>query len=202
MQLISQIEIFFKKLKVYFLTNWFSFFNILFRKEKLLLLNGKLFLFLLVLALSACKNQTYTKLYQLENIEFKIEGPLFEGANSAQYEVVIDKAKLLSEQQNIDNIKEAKLVSCDLVASDSSDFSNLSGFVLQLTAENSEMTEIALADKVNGGKSVKLKASDKEVTNFFKQNKFILLMDSYLKKDQEESMKFTANIVFEVKVNQ
>jgi len=194
MQLFRSIEIFIKKLKVYFLTNY-SLFNILFKKVNL-------FFFLLVLALSACKNQTETKLYQLENIEFKIEGPLFEGSNSGQFELVIDKAKLFSEQQNVDNIKEAKLVSCELVASDSSSFSNLSGFVLQLTAENSEMTEIALADKVTGGSSVKLKASDKDVTNFFKQNKFILLMDSYLKKDQEENIKFTANIIFEVKVNQ
>ena len=159
------------------------------------------FLLLSVLVLSACKNKIETKTYTLENVEFVAEGPLFEGANSAQYEVVVDAAKLYAYGQTVDNIKEAKLISCELVASDSSDFGNVSGFVLQLTAENADMTEFALLNQVNGGKNVQLKASEKDAGNFFKQNKFILLMDTYLKQDQEENLKFKANIVFEVKIN-
>jgi len=170
-------------------------------KENVLIKICKLFLLFLILSLSACKNETETKLYQLQNIEFKIEGPLFEGSNSGQYEIKTDFAKLLGEKQNADNIKEVKLVSCQLTASDSSDFTNLSGFVLQLTAENAEMTEIAVIDNVKGGRNVQLKPSDKDLANFFKQNKFILLLDCYLKKDQEENLKITSNIVFEVKLN-
>lgn len=156
-----------------------------------------LFLFSIFLILLSCK--TETKNYTLQNIEFTVEGPLFEGSNSAQYEVEVDVNKI----QSADKINEAKFISCQLFATDSSDFSNVSGFVLQLTGENSDMTEIALLNQVNGGSYVQLKpSSDKDISNFFKQNKFILLMDTYLKKDQEKNLKFKANIVFEVKVNQ
>ncbi len=156
-----------------------------------------LFLFSIFLILLSCK--TETKNYTLQNIEFTVEGPLFEGSNSAQYEVEVDVNKI----QSADKINEAKFISCQLFAPDSSDFSNVSGFVLQLTGENSDMTEIALLNQVNGGSYVQLKpSSDKDISNFFKQNKFILLMDTYLKKDQEKNLKFKANIVFEVKVNQ
>jgi hypothetical protein len=156
-----------------------------------------LFLFSLILVLTSCK--TETKDYTLQNIEFTIEGPLFEGSNTGQYEVEVDVNKI----QSADKINGAKFISCQLTACDSSDFSNVSGFVLQLTGENSDMTEIALLNQVTGGTYVQLKPSaDKDISSFFKQNKFILLMDTYLKKDQEKNLKFKANIVFEIKLNQ
>jgi hypothetical protein len=164
----------------------------------------KFYLFLIslfLLVFIGCKNKIETKTYILENVEFVSEGPLFEGANSAQYEVLVDATKLFANDKTSDNIKEAKLISCQLVASDSSDFSNVSGFVLQLTAENAEMTEFGLLNQVNVGKMVQLNPSEKDAAKFFKQNKFILLMDTYLKKDQEQNLKFKATIVFEVKIN-
>ena len=164
--------------------------------------NLSLLLFSLFLFLAACNIENEIKVYRIENIDFTLEGPLFEGANSGQYEHVVDLNQLFDNAQSSGNIKEAKLISCQIVSSDSSDFRNISSFVLQLTAEKADMIEIAVLNPVSGGKVANLKSSEKDIGVFFNQNKFILLIDASLKKDQEENLKFKANLVFEVKVNQ
>lgn len=153
--------------------------------------------------LSGCQGST-SHTYTLENLEFELEGPLFEGPNSGQKEVQVDLAEVLKNAADVSAIKGARLSSCTIKASDPSVFDKVSSFVLQLTGDDAPMTEIAVLNPVvPGSAQVQLQPSkEAEVKDFFKQKSFIVLIDAALKQDQDDNLKFTADLTFELDVKE
>lgn len=156
------------------------------------------------LFLAGCQGSSSTKTYTLENLEFDIEGPLFEGPNSGQNEIRVDLSKVMENATDVSAIKGARLVSCTIKAAEASVFDQISSFVLQLTGENVDMTEIAVLNPLPAGSAqVQLQPStEADLKDFFKQKSFIVLIDASLKQDMDANLKFTADLTFELDIKE
>ncbi|GAB1447372.1 hypothetical protein MASR2M44_03650 [Bacteroidota bacterium] len=155
-----------------------------------------------ILLLGACKNETKKITYTLDNLQFNLEGPLFEGPNTAQVPVQLDLAKITGiPKANGSQIKSVKLVGCEINAPEGQNFNPVSNVVLQLAADKVDMTEIALLNPIpQSSQSIAPQPKANELSSFFQQGNIIVLLDATLIADQEESLSFTGKLSFELEV--
>lgn len=159
----------------------------------------KILLLSLVIGLSSC-SEGVKKDYSVEGLDFFMEGPLFEGPNSASVVHTIDFESLgvLANQ-----VEEASLKKVVLYTTDSLNFDLFSDFKFQLTADDAAMTEAAQLNPVPVGKNrIELTtSSEAELGDFFKLKQFIVLIDGNLKEDLYDNINFKADIEFSVVVS-
>ncbi len=161
-------------------------------------------LLLIAFVCTFCGGPTSTVTYTVEDVEFVMEGPLFEGPNSAYLTHDIDFSSVTSDSLPVtaDNIKGARLVSATLHADDSMTFDLWSSATLQLTADEADMEEIAVRNPVpEEASTITLKASEEaEVDDFFALSNFIFVVDGSLKEDWYDNFYFTGDFTFELEV--
>lgn len=152
-----------------------------------------------------CGGPTEKVTYTVKDAEIIMEGPLFEGPNSAYLTHEVDISSITSDTLPVsaDNIKGARLVSATLYADDSMTFDAWSSATLQLTADEADMEEIAVLNPIPAGAtSIQLKASEEaEVDDFFELSSFIFVIDGSLKEDWYDNFYFTGDFVFELEVS-
>lgn len=153
----------------------------------------------IVIGLSSC-SEGIKKDYSIEALEFSMEGPLFEGPNSASVVHTIDFESLGVQATQVEDARLMKVV---LYTADSLNFDLFSDFKFQLTADDAAMTEAAQLNPVPTGKNrIELTtSSEAELGDFFKLKKFIVLIDGNLKEDLYDNINFKADLEFSVVVS-
>jgi len=161
----------------------------------------QILLLLFVAVVSSSCGGGIDKVYEISNLELSMEGPLFEGPNSASASHKVDLSKIGSSASNVKGATLSKIV---LRLPDSLSFDNFSDFKFQLTADDAAMTEAAQLNPVPAGQSsIELKtSSEADLTDFFKLNEFIILIDGNVKEEVYDNFNFEVDLVFNLKVSE
>jgi hypothetical protein len=130
-----------------------------------------------------------------------MEGPLFEGPNSAS---ITHKLDLSSIGISAEKINHVHLTKVRIYLPDSSNFNLFGDFKFQLTADEASMVECAQLNPVPSEiSSVELKtSSEADLKDFFKLSEFVILMDANLKEDFNDNINFKADIEFKINVSE
>lgn len=161
---------------------------------------------LVVLAalLNYCSGPSTPVTYTIEDVTFVMEGPLFEGPNSAYATHTVDLSAVSRDSLPVsaDKIKGARLLSATLQTADSMTFDLWSSATLQLTADEADMEEIAVLNPLpDGASTIELTASgEADVGDFFELSDFIIVIDGSLKEDWYDNFHFTGDFTFELQV--
>ena len=157
--------------------------------------------FVCLLSLIASCGQHVDKTLTLENIDLSMEGPLYEGPNSANVTYKVDLSQISSTAEKV---RGAKLTKISLSVPDSLNFDNFSDFKFQLTADDASMIEAAQLNPVPAGQSrIELTTSDEaELGDFFKLNEFIILIDGNAKEELYDNFNFKADLTFSIQVSE
>jgi len=141
------------------------------------------------------------KTYSLNAIELNMEGPLFEGPNSAS---AMHKVDLSSIGVSADKINHAYISKVRVYLPDSSNFNLFGDFKFQFTADEASMVECAQLNPIPSNvSSVDLKtSSEADLKDFFKLSEFVILMDGNLKEDYFENVNFKADLEFTINVTE
>ena len=150
--------------------------------------------------LAACSGQQETVPIELNDLEFTLEGPLFEGPNQGQYVVQVDLPALLGADDL--EVRSARLSSATVLPNDSLGFANVRSFVLSLASDNPEvgMVEAAFLNPLgDAATQAELSVSkEADATAFFQGSTFYLVLDADFAADFEGNRSFKANLVFDV----
>jgi hypothetical protein len=150
--------------------------------------------------LAACSGQQETVPIELNDLEFTLEGPLFEGPNQGQYVVQVDLPALLGADDL--EVRSARLSSATVVPNDSLGFANVRSFVLSLASDNPEvgMVEAAFLNPLgDAATQAELSVSkEADATAFFQGSTFYLVLDADFAADFEGNRSFKASLVFDV----
>jgi hypothetical protein len=141
--------------------------------------------------------------YQLKDVEFTADGPLFEGANPIQYTVNVDLKSILGDKYTEGiRITGATLKSATLRAVDSSNFDAVSSFVMSVASDNSDlnMKELAVINPVKSGSAQVVLTPSTEATaeEFFGEKQFYIVVDAALAKDTDNGLVFKGDFEFEL----
>ena len=149
----------------------------------------------------SCSPNTEQATYKLENINFDFEGPLFEGPNTGQYTVKVNLSDQLDgiEAKQIHN---ATLKSAVITAGEGTDFGLVSSLVLQLASDDAEMASAGVLNPVpEGTEEASLQpSSEAELTDFFKGESFILVLDAGLTEDLYDNMQLKGTFEFNLDI--
>jgi hypothetical protein len=161
----------------------------------------KTLIFVLLVSIFASCGGGVDKVYEIKDVELRVEGPLFDGPNSASSIHKVDLSQIASEASKIKGASLSKIV---LTLPDSANFDMFSDFKFQLTADAADMVEAAQLNPVPAGKSsIELQSSSEaDLTEFFKLNEFIILIDGNLKEEYYDNLNFKADLVFNLKVSE
>jgi hypothetical protein len=161
---------------------------------------ARILILTLTIALGSC-SEGVKKEYTIEGLDFMMEGPLFEGPNSASTIHSIDYKAIGVEAAKVKNARLSKVV---LYMPDSLNFDLFTDFKLQLTADDVPMTEAAQLNPISlGSNRVELTtSSEAELDEFFKLQQFVILIDGNLKEDLYDNINFKADLVFNVDVSE
>jgi hypothetical protein len=159
-------------------------------------------LLLLVVVIAGCGGGEKTTL-KIENVEFTLSGPLFEGSNPAQYTYAVDLKSILGDKYaEGSEITGAVLKSAQITAADSANFDGINSFVVSLAGDNPElkMVELAVLNPVAAGStSVKLAPStEAKADDFFKEKQFYIVVDAGVAADIEADITFKGTFEFEL----
>jgi len=157
--------------------------------------------FVLLICLAACGGSGKKASYKVEKVNFKMEAPLFGGANSAQAELKIDLSAIRKELGLSDGeVNSAKLVKAVVYFQDSATTDIANSLVLSLAGDKVNMAQIAVANPLESAKKeVVLKgSSEAEITEFFNQAMIYIILDVDLKADSETPLTLLADLEFEL----
>ncbi|MFN4081895.1 MAG: hypothetical protein ACK4NS_13435 [Saprospiraceae bacterium] len=163
---------------------------------------------LLVLAaasiwLAACASKRTVE-YTIADVDLIAEGPLFEGANTAQATHSFDPDKLKDLLGAYPGqIVAVRLVAAELSLPDTLNFDIANEITLQLAADNAPMQKVAVLNPVpKGARSVALQAAaaQKGVDRLFKQSAMYLVADINLNADHDNDLALRGNFKFEIVV--
>lgn len=165
----------------------------------------RLFLLLAIVSflITACSGKRVETTYTIQGVELVMEGPLFEGPNSANITHMVDLSQLPdSLGVTPENIKGATLTTAVFYVADTSNFDLVSDFRLTLTADGAEMTEVAILSPVAAGTNrVALQVSEEaDLRDFFRLPEFIILVDAGLKEDLYDNYYLSADLTFTLSV--
>ena len=143
-----------------------------------------LLLMMSTLILVGCGNQK-NKSINIEVVAIG-EGPFFEGSNSLISEVELNLSELVGDSE----LKEITHVTINEISIELDDheeltFNHFNSAAIQLVSDNSPMTSIAIMNPIKlSGEELKMTTSEQaEVTSFFQEGKFSLLLDLDFKED-------------------
>lgn len=158
----------------------------------------------MALWICGCSGPTVTVPYTIETVDMIMEGPLFEGPNSASLTHTPDFSVVSTDSLPVsaDRIKGARLVSATLYAADSMTFDDWSSATLQLVSDDADMVEMAVVNPVpDGATTLSFNVSEEaEADDFFTAPSFTIVVDGSLKEDWYDNYYFTATFTFELAV--
>jgi hypothetical protein len=143
---------------------------------------------LVVLGLGGCSSPGESHSYSVENVEFLLAGPLFEGPNSGQIALEIDLAAAIGDTYSPDTkVTGARLLKAEVVPGDSSGFDAVRSFVLSFASDNTDvpMQEAASLNPVPAGADrVALEvAPEAELGSLVAEGKLYVILDADLAAD-------------------
>lgn len=152
----------------------------------------------------ACGAPENTKSFTLKDIEFKYEGPLFQGSNPSQYIAKIDLKEILGDDYKEGlQVQNAVLKNATVACVDPKNFQDINALVFSLASDNPDlaMQELAVINPINAKlKSVKLKPSkEADATDFFAEKQVYVILDASFIKDVNANVSLKGTFEFEVK---
>ncbi len=158
---------------------------------------GIAFLSLAALVFAGCGGGT-SHSYQLTEVPISLSGPLMEGPNTAQYEVTINWNAIGPDIKG--NVKEAMLTSASLYKADGSTLDGVTGVVVQLTADDADMEEVAVLNPIPEGTSkATLNMAEKaDAEDYFDGDTFYIVVDVTMSEELWEDMLFLGDFTFEL----
>lgn len=157
--------------------------------------------FLLLFCSSCAKEKTETLVF--DNILISAEGPVFEGANTAQGEVM-NKLNEFAREKGIDlaDLRSAKLKKMTLTTEDSAGFDLFSSINIQLVSDKTDMVEAASVNKVEPGSKQlvpELPSENANLLELLKEEKFTVVADAIITGDSDSDIQFKGIIEIELK---
>lgn len=149
----------------------------------------------LTLGMWSCSGSGEHQDYTLENVEFTVSGPVFEGSETAQYEVQLDE-KLLGK------VGGASLKSVHVHAGDSAGLSMLGSVAFSMVGEKADMSGMAVLNPVPAGASeADLQVStEADPSVYFKEGKFYLVMELGINQDLDQDVTLLGDFVFDLEI--
>lgn len=152
----------------------------------------------------ACGAPENTKSFSLKDIEFKYEGPLFQGSNPSQYIAKIDLKEILGDDYKEGlQVENAVLKNATVACVDPKNFQDINALVFSLASDNPDlaMQELAVINPINAKlKSVKLKPSkEADATDFFAEKQVYVILDASFINDVNANVSLKGTFEFEVK---
>ena len=149
----------------------------------------------LSMGLWSCSGSGEHQDYTLENVEFTVSGPIYEGSETAQYEVQLDE-KLLGQ------VSGASLKSVHVHADDSAGLSMLGSVAFSMVGEKADMSGMAVLNPVPAGVSeADLQVStEADPSVYFKEGKFYLVMELGINQDLEQDVTLKGDFVFDIEI--
>ena len=152
----------------------------------------------------ACGAPENTKSFTLKDIEFKYEGPLFQGSNPSQYIAKIDLKEILGDDYKEGlQVQNAVLKNATVACVDPKNFQDINALVFSLASDNPDlaMQELAVINPINAKlKSVKLKPSkEADATDFFAEKQVYVILDASFINDVNANVSLKGTFEFEVK---
>lgn len=158
---------------------------------------------IILIGIGACSKNEKTATLTFNNIQISAEGPLYEGANTAQGEV-LNELNAFAKENGIDinTISSARLKSFSISAYDSNDLSVYTGFNIQLASEKTDMIQAAAINQIEPGAKLAngtLSSEQKGLLDLLKQDKFILVADANVASDTSMNIKLIGKMEVEIK---
>ncbi len=142
--------------------------------------------------ISGCSTGEATE-YSLNALNFTVEGPVYEGSETAQVEV-----SLPDEFQG--KVSSAALKSIRIKGVDSSGLSGISAISMSMMGDKSDLTTMAVLNPLPEGENEVVLTIGEEAnpTAYFEEGKFYILLDLTLNRDFEQGVKLTADASFDI----
>lgn len=151
----------------------------------------------------ACQPKENSKTLVIDQIAITAEGPLYEGANLSQGEVVSTLNAFAKENGfTTDAIKSAHLKSLSISAVDSNTLDPFTSFNLQLASDQAAMIQAGAINKIEPGTKTAngtIATQQEGLLDLLKQEKFILVVDASVAKDTSMNINLKGKIEIEIK---
>lgn len=153
-----------------------------------------------VLFTGCAKEETAS--FSVSNVPVGLEGPLFEGANTAQGDVADALAAILKEKGiTAEQISSARLTGLNLTVPDSVNFNMYTGITVQLVSDKTDMIKVGVINPVpKDQRSIDLSVAGEQdkMLDLLKQNKFTVVTDVNVAADTSMDVNIQANLKFEI----
>jgi hypothetical protein len=165
----------------------------------------KILLFALgVFLMYACGAPENTKSFTLKDIEFKYEGPLFQGSNPSQYIAKIDLKEILGDEYKKGlQVENAVLKNATVTCVDPKNFQDINALVVSIASDNPDlsMKELAVINPIkSAAKKVQLKPSkEADATDYFSEKQVYVILDASFVNDVNANVTLKGSFEFEVK---
>ena len=157
---------------------------------------------MLMLIMHGCQPKSQTHTATMESA-FEWSGPLYEGSNPAQALIKVDLASLLVNpvQEGL-KITKVQLKSAELSGDSASDLNGIGSLVLSIASDDPSlpMKELAVLNPVisASGQAILKPSSEAEVSDFFAQKAFYLVVDAGLSTDRDQDLRLTGKFQWEI----
>jgi hypothetical protein len=150
---------------------------------------------LLSVGLWSCSGSGNHQDYTLNDVSFTVSGPVFEGSETAQFEVQLDEALL-------GHVNAATLKSVHIHSDDSAGLSSLGSVAFSMVGNEADMTGMAVLNPVPAGSNeADLKVStEADASVYFKEGKFFLVMELGINQDLDQDVAFKGDFVFDLEI--
>ena len=159
-----------------------------------------------VLMVTSCSGPGEVHEYEVNDLEFSLEGPLFAGPNGAQTEISIDLADVLGEAfEEGMRISDARLKTATVFPHDSLGFSQINAFVVAFASDNEDvsMQEAAVKNPLEEGaaEAVLDVAPEAELGEIMEDGKVYVVLDADLAEDYWDGNRdFKLNFTLELTI--
>ena len=157
---------------------------------------------LLMLLMNGCQSESKTQTGTMESA-FEWSGPLYEGSNPAQALIKVDLASLLGTPvQEGMKITKVQLKSAELSSDSASYMNGIGSLVLSIASDDPSlpMKELAVLNPVtsSSGQAILKPSSEAEVSDFFAQKAFYLIVDAGLSADKDQNLRLNGRFQWEI----
>lgn len=149
----------------------------------------------LSIGLWSCSGSGDHQDYTLNDVSFTVAGPVFEGSETAQYEVQLDEALM-------GHVNAATLKSVHIHSDDSAGLSSLGSVAFSMVGNEADMTGMAVLNPVPAGSNEADLQVSKEAdpSVYFKEGKFFLVMELGINQDLDQDVTFKGDFVFDLEI--
>ncbi|MFM7747095.1 MAG: hypothetical protein ACKO7X_04165 [Bacteroidota bacterium] len=157
---------------------------------------------LIMLLMNGCQPEAKTHTGTME-CAFEWSGPLYEGSNTAQGLIKVDLASLLGNPvQEGMKITKVQLKSAELSSDSASDLNGIGSLVLSIASDDPSlpMKDLAVLNPVtpSSGQAILKPSLEAEVSDFFAQKAFYLIVDAGLSADRDQDLRLTGKFQWEI----